>query len=215
MGWAYQLALCINHDELSKYCKKEISLEPKQIFASESFHCCDAYTLQHILELCLATVEANIFKATIQWAKYACGIAGLDPEQVINLKMQLDDCLKSIRFGSMTIEDFHECYTPFKGLFTQDELDDIMMILNGTDAQPKIFNPTPRHHVCARIDIKRNIYYFYGCTGSSFHIKLLASFGMIGIGHTFFYKNQWAVCSSLHRKRCNCHGIVNKTQNSL
>lgn len=64
---------------------------------------------------------------------------------MINLRMQLGECLKSIRFCSMTIKDFNECYKTINGFFTSYELEDIMTILKASDVQPKIFNPVPRH----------------------------------------------------------------------
>lgn len=50
MCWGYQMAFYINHDALPKFCERQISIWPKEIFASESFLRCIVNTLKRILE---------------------------------------------------------------------------------------------------------------------------------------------------------------------
>lgn len=76
MCWGHQLEIYINHDALPKFCERQISIWLKDIFVFESFLRCDVNTLKRILELNLAINEVDIFKATLQWAEYACQMSG-------------------------------------------------------------------------------------------------------------------------------------------
>lgn len=147
MCYAYQMALHFKDDALIKFCEKEISLSPKQMFASEAFLRCDVDTLKRILELGLSCNEVDIFEATLKWAKCACKNDGLNENQSENLKDQLYDCLKSIRFGVMRIEEFTKCYALHKGLFTPSEFEDIVLMLTVKGHESTEFNQIPRPYI--------------------------------------------------------------------
>ncbi|XP_031633752.1 BTB/POZ domain-containing protein 6-B-like [Contarinia nasturtii] len=148
MCWGYQVAIFLKNQELIKFCEEKISLSPKEIFASMAFKQCEQETLEHILKLNLTCNEADIFDSCVKWAKYACIHNVLDENLASNLKNELGDCLKLIRFGEMTNEEFTEIAMSYKGLFTSDEFEDIFFTISSNGKyESKIFNQKPRKYI--------------------------------------------------------------------
>lgn len=147
MCYAYQMALHLKDDTLIQFCEKEIGLSPKEVFASDAFLRCDIETLERILDLGLVCNEVDIFEACLKWAKYQCQNYGLDETRSDNLKEQLGDCLKSIRFGVMKIEEFTKYYALHRGLFSSDEFEDIVLMLTVKGHVSKKFNQSPRSYI--------------------------------------------------------------------
>lgn len=146
MCYAYQMALHLKDDALIKFCEREISLWPKDVFASESFIRCDLDTLERILELGLNCKEVDIFDACLKWAKYSCENDYLI-ENAENIKLQLGNCLTSIRFSAMKIEEFTKYYALYRGLFAPDEFEDIVLMLTVKGHKSRKFNQLARPYV--------------------------------------------------------------------
>lgn len=146
MCYAYQMALHLKDDALIKFCEREISLWPKDVFASESFIRCDLDTLERILELGLNCREVDIFDACLKWAKYSCENSDLI-ENSENIKLQLGNCLNSIRFSAMKIEEFTKYYAQYRGLFASDEFEDIVLMLTVKGHKSRKFNQHARPYV--------------------------------------------------------------------
>lgn len=147
MCWGYHLALFFDDEELIAFCVGQIRRTPKDIFASDTFRQCTLQTLEHILGLDLTCNEVDIFRACLLWAKNACKQINLDENQMKNLKNQLGDCLKLIRFGEMMIEDLTEIISSNKELFTPEELQDICFLMSMKGYKPKIFIQKPRNYI--------------------------------------------------------------------
>ncbi|XP_055312020.1 uncharacterized protein LOC129574265, partial [Sitodiplosis mosellana] len=128
--WVYQLAVNLKNDELIEFCEGKIINSPKGVFAAEVFKRCNKSILKRILELDLVCTEADVFDACLTWTKYACEQNDLDGTQAVNLRTQLGDCFKLIRFGAMASDEFYKRYMSFKGLFTLEEFEDIMFSLS-------------------------------------------------------------------------------------
>lgn len=143
--WGYQLAINLQVNELIAYCEYEITVSPEKVFATDGFRRCDHRTLMEILKLDLHCKEIDIFNACLEWAKSMCREYDVDDSQVVNLKNELGDCLKFIRFGLMNSAEFGECYVLYKELFTLEEFEDIMLTITAKKYGPKIFNKFPRH----------------------------------------------------------------------
>ncbi|XP_055325959.1 BTB/POZ domain-containing protein 3-like [Sitodiplosis mosellana] len=144
MCWGYQLAVNLQNEELVEFCEDKIARSPKKIFATDAFQRCDKSILKRIIELDLICKEIDIFDACLTWAKYACEQDDLDATKAENLRTQLGDCLKSIRFNAMKIENFSTFVMLNDGLFTPDEFKDIVLTLTAKGYEPKIFKPNPR-----------------------------------------------------------------------
>ncbi|XP_055317111.1 BTB/POZ domain-containing protein 6-B-like [Sitodiplosis mosellana] len=142
--WVYQLAVNVKKDELIEICEEQIARLPKKIFATDAFQRCDKNILKRILELDLTCKETNVFEACLAWAIQACKQNGLDATKALNLRIPLGDCLQSIRFSSMTIEEFSAIQMSNDGLFTPDEFKDIVFTLTAKVYEPKIFKQNPR-----------------------------------------------------------------------
>lgn len=140
MCWGYQMAIATGHDELIKFCEKNISAFSDDAFKSATFLHCDQKVLKKILQLDnIQCKETEIFEACIEWAKFNCKENGIDESKAENLKAQLGDCFNLIRFGVMTLEEFTIQTKPYYKMFSQIDLANIFYNLS-----PNIFNKTPR-----------------------------------------------------------------------
>lgn len=145
--WGYQVAIYLKNQEMINFCAEEISRSPKEIFASTGFKQCEQETLQNILKLNLTCNETDIFEACLNWAKYGCKQLELD-ENMENLKYELGDCLKLIRFGEMTHEEFTQIAMSYKELFTLEEFQDIIFTISTKGKhKSKIFEQNPRKYI--------------------------------------------------------------------
>lgn len=91
----------------------------------------------------LACKEKIIFKACIAWAKAACDRNNQDPLNAQHLRAHLKDSIYKIRFCSMTIDECSSCINTYLGLFSADELHEIVcMIGRVKEFKTKKFNWT-------------------------------------------------------------------------
>lgn len=146
MCWGYEMALAFDDKELIEFCKNKILESPREAFASDAFKQCKLQTLEHMLRLDLTCNELDIFKACLSWAKRTCQRNNLNENQATNLKNQLGDCLKLIRFGDMAIEDLMEIISTNKDLFTMNEFQEICSLMSTKGYKPNIFNQQPRNY---------------------------------------------------------------------
>lgn len=144
MCWAYQLALNLKNDKIITTCVDKITKMPMETFANDMFKGCSQSTLRQFLELDFECNEVEVFDACLVWAKHACECDDLDATKAENLRAQLGDCLKLIRYGSMKVEEFNQRYMQHKGLFTMEEFEDLMLLLTVKEYKPKIFKQKPR-----------------------------------------------------------------------
>lgn len=148
--WGYQLAVCLKNDALIEFCENKICEMPKNVFASDEFLRCDKETLEHILDLNLTCSEPDIFNACLMWAKNSCKQNDMDENELKNVKIQLGDCLKSIRFDEMKVDEFSALYMNHKDLFNSDEFEDIMLSLTVKEYEAKIFKRPKRQYIWNR-----------------------------------------------------------------
>ncbi|XP_055319526.1 BTB/POZ domain-containing protein 2-like [Sitodiplosis mosellana] len=148
--WAYQLAMLVKNEALIEFCENRICETPKDVFASDEFLRCDKETLEHILELNLTCSEAEIFNACRMWAEHSCKQNDLNENDSEHLKAQLGNCLQSIRFNEMKVDEFTALYVNYNGLFTSDEFEDIMLSLTVKEYKAKIFKRQPRRYIWNR-----------------------------------------------------------------
>lgn len=145
--WGYQLAVMFNNQKLKNFCEKHIPLLIDLVLKSDEFLQCDQKLLQHILNIdSLNCKEADLFEACIAWAKASCQKKELDDNDSNNLREQLGDCFHLIRFGAMEDEEIDKILSNevFVGLFTRDDLVDIMRLKWDKTFKSQAFNRTLR-----------------------------------------------------------------------
>lgn len=140
MCCGYELALQLNNVEFIDFCEDDISYFTRTVYSSDAFLACSKNTLERILNIDLSCRAIDIFKAVLEWAKFACKKQNSDGNQATNLRAQLGDCLKLVPFNKMKIGEFSACYKSYTGLFTPEEFEDIVLMLT-TDYEPKVFCP--------------------------------------------------------------------------
>lgn len=145
--YGYQLALQYDINSLKALCEEEICVHIESALKSKYFLQFPYEFLQVILKSdSLACEEKSVFDACIVWAKAACRRNCLDPKNMEHLRSQLGDSLYQIRFTSMTNQDVAACIGPYSGLFTADELREIICMVGHNQLfEPKKFNWTPRY----------------------------------------------------------------------
>lgn len=160
MCWGYELAVHLNNESLIKFCEQQISANPKDVFATDSFKYCSKTVLERILDLPMPIDEMDIFKAALEWSKQACINNNLDQNNGNDLRAQLGDCLQLIRFSEMQIEDFTTFYKTINGFLTLEEFQDIVMMLTAEGYEPKLFDRRPRHNYIHKWSARKVL----GCT---------------------------------------------------
>ena len=137
--WGYQLAIFLKNQPIIEFCEEKISESPKEIFASDGFQRSDSETLGRILRLNLSCSESDVFDACVEWGKNACKEGGLDETRLENVKAQLGENFKAIRFGDMSIGTFIKIHTSYNDLFTSEEFQDIILQITSTEYESKLF----------------------------------------------------------------------------
>lgn len=127
---AYQLSISLNNVNLKNLCKEFICTYTSNVFASDAFIRCNQTVLKHILELdVLQCEEANVFRACVEWAKFACKENNLDENKGENKRKVLGDCLYLIRFSTIKAEEFANYAQMHETMFTPDELIEIFFAI--------------------------------------------------------------------------------------
>lgn len=147
MIWGLQLAISMNNQKLKKFCERNIQFLTIEYLNTDIFLHCERKVLHHILELEMWRCgAADLFKACIAWAKTACGANGLEENVPDNLKNQLGDCFYLIQFAAMNNEEIGMIMSNklYKGLFTKEELTDILCIRSIDQFKSEIFRKSKR-----------------------------------------------------------------------
>lgn len=175
----YQLAIKFNNAELKSYCERIIRSLTKDFLASKAFSQCTRDVVQHVLQQnVLECDEFDLFKECMGWAKSACRRNGIDVNNADNLKNQLGDCFRLIRFGAMDGKDLTKILSNelYDQLFTREELKDFMQMKIDPSYKSKIFNSNPRAKAltelnklfCDRAEVQNGEKYVaYNASGSS------------------------------------------------
>lgn len=145
--FGYYLALRYESARLQKYYEGEICANAVFLLKSESFLKFPYEYFQLVLQCnSLACEEIDIFNACIRWAVAQCTQNGTDPINLENLRACLQESIYEIRFTSMTKKQAATCIRLYGGLFTADELQEIIcMVGDDVGFHPKKFNWTPRY----------------------------------------------------------------------
>lgn len=175
--WAYQLAMSMDNAELKGLCENRFrSLNPTEVFKSNTFLRCDRSVLRYILQSeSMCCEEIDLFNACLAWAKASCRRNGSDENSSSNIKEQLGDCFHLIRFGNMESEELAAIMASDTnaGLFTRDELLDILRSKHTGQTKLGIFSHRPRSNGSVEWDSTKAII----CTrkrtedGSSYYIQ--------------------------------------------
>lgn len=147
MFLTYKLALLYEANRLKKICEEEISWKADMVLKSSTFLEFPYDLLENLLKCDTLTCgEKDIFDACITWAKAACERNGKNPLDPENIRAQLKDSIYQIRFNSMTKEEAADCISSFRGIFTNEELEEIIfMIGRKPKVRSKNFNWTARN----------------------------------------------------------------------
>lgn len=147
MAWGYQLAITLNNSKLMGFCEKRIQIFIEKVIKSEMFLHCSRDVIDHIVKLDrLECDEAELFNACVAWAMASCERDGLDVTNPENLKNQLGPCFYSIRFGAMDPENIANLLQSkiVEGLFTKEELAEIVRLTWHKQSRSELFNHHPR-----------------------------------------------------------------------
>lgn len=144
--WGYILSTSFDNTELKQICEQTIKVSPG-ILKSEAFLHCDQRILKHILQMDdFACQEIDVFNACLKWAQLSCQENEFDEKDPKNLRKQLGDCFHLIRFGAMDRKDIGVLMNDElnAGLFTPDELIDLLRITTTANFKSNKFSQTPR-----------------------------------------------------------------------
>ncbi|XP_055298897.1 BTB/POZ domain-containing protein 3-like [Sitodiplosis mosellana] len=146
MFFGYQLALMYEAKKLKTFCEDEICSNAEKVFKSSSFLEFPYEFLENVLRCDeLNCEEKDIFDACIAWAQAACTRNNEDPSNAESLRAQLKESIYQIRFCSMTKEDVAACIRSCRGLFTANELEEIVfMVSKASEMEARKFNWTAR-----------------------------------------------------------------------
>lgn len=143
--WGHQLAIFTGQNDMRFMCEDQFIWHTDDVFKSDDFVTCPRSTLCCILQLDrLSCNEATVFNACIVWAKAACERERLDGNDGRNLREKLGYVLYQIRFRSMTFDEFSARLTTAPGLFTVEELEEIIQMVRSIDYKTKIFSGKTR-----------------------------------------------------------------------
>lgn len=126
--FAFTMAITyrLNMPDLYKLCDQFIATNYAAIFKLDSFYIFPDYILENFLQIIKNTNPMTIFNACMKWASYKCGQKNID-KVAQNLRHQLGNCFRYILFEKMSLSEFAECLTKYKGLFESSEMERIII----------------------------------------------------------------------------------------
>ena len=144
-------AQILNEEQLQERCWDIIDCRTAQVLESCSFTEISQDLLKAVLERdTLWAEEIDIFRAILKWADKECkrNNLGVNPE---NLRNVVGDCLKLIRFPTMTEREFAD-HVARSGLLDAQEALDIFLYFTSTNKPVLLFPSVSRvgpamHHV--------------------------------------------------------------------
>ncbi len=145
-------AQVLNEEQLQERCWDIIDCRTTQVLESCSFTDISKDLLKNVLQRdTLWAEEIDIFKAILKWADKECKRCNL-PITAANLRDVVSDCLKLIRFPTMTEREFAD-HVARSGLLDAQEALDVFLYFTSTNKPLLVFPSVPRigpamHHVC-------------------------------------------------------------------
>lgn len=128
--FGYQLAVDFGDRmsaDLREFCEKEISANSGEVFQSQTFLNCSRELLENILRIGNFSCGAlQVFNACMDWATQTSNRRDIDSKKIENLKSCLGRCLYLIQFDLMNPPQIAQCLAKYKGLFDQNELEEII-----------------------------------------------------------------------------------------
>lgn len=209
----YELALSFNLSKvLIEKLETTICEDPKKAFEIGVTGGSNLLVLTNILQSNqLNCKEIDIFDGVISWAKASLESKSM-PASEHNIRNELGDCIKYIRFPTMSSQEFLSCLERFPNLMACEEYFDILNYI--TNQRPlssaKHFNTSPRcnnlqifkfsrHPFCEVVDSKSEtsvVFTTNGIENSKFKITLK----IITIEEKLADRN----CRAEIRSRLNC-----------
>ncbi|XP_031638510.1 BTB/POZ domain-containing protein 3-like [Contarinia nasturtii] len=134
----YHAAIVLDLSEFKQICENFITLNTENVFKSDGFMKCTSKVLCHILKInLLSCSEMDVFKACVSWVKALSKQNEITKE---SLQAYLGDLFYEIRFRSMSIEQFTELIPSFGHLFSINDIQEIIQMIQSKDFKPKFFN---------------------------------------------------------------------------
>lgn len=120
-----------------------------QIIRSKAFMECSQKQLKIILELTIVWDNKTkpLIDACMKWAKKYCERNQLDPDNLKNLRMALDDCFTLIPFSKINYEDFKKIQSQYGDFFTAVDIDRVLKGRYHSRPRPKVCSSSMRQIV--------------------------------------------------------------------
>lgn len=133
---AYRLAIVHKRNDLKEFCDRKIANEPESVFISNGFNHCSPEVFKQILEIEFLPCDPElVFNGCVAWAKNMCKAKDLD-ESNENIRKVLGDCLRLIPFYLMHNDKIAEIIVQYEGLFSCNEITELVLIMNLNDLVP-------------------------------------------------------------------------------
>eukprot|EP00794_Sanderia_malayensis_P018300 gene18301-20123_t len=145
-------AQVLNEEQLEERCWDIVDCRTSQVLDSCSFTDISQDLLKDVLQRdTLWTEEIDIFKALLKWAEKECKRVNLEVTSD-NLRSVVGECLKLVRFPTMTEREFAD-HVARSGLLDAQQALDIFLYFTSTNKPVLVFPSIPRigpamHHVC-------------------------------------------------------------------
>lgn len=142
-----------------------ISIHTEGVLKSECFLRCSEENLAAILKMKRKSCsEIKVFDACIEWARRRCTEQGIDATNMDNVRVQLGDNYKLIRFDEIDYWDLKNRWKQFElKFFTRDEIYELFVADSGDEnvAADENVEPTPKK----RAIIKRKVNFIFNDLG--------------------------------------------------
>lgn len=126
----YPIAVRFDRTVLTATCQELFRWRYPEILHSDSFVRYDKAMLAAFLAaLPQASPTVRVFDACMTWAHSKCRQKGNDAPSMADVRAELAECLKLIRFKDMDFEAFVGLYEPHTALFDKEHSDDIFLHL--------------------------------------------------------------------------------------
>lgn len=128
-------------DKFTQNCFVIIEDEFESICGSDEFMKLPAGAILSLMQRnYLATSESHLLRQVMSWAENACLQNGIEPS--IRNKMNKLSNLSFIRFPTMDINEFIDCYSSYPGMLTPTEVFDIFHFITTKSKNNSLMFPT-------------------------------------------------------------------------
>lgn len=150
----YELAMLSNCSrDLMREYDEIIAANIVIIFKMTSFEECNFSVMQHIFQMdCLNCSEYDVFIAAMTWGISVCKRKKL-AASFEDIRRELGDCFKLIRFPTMSPIEFTSCYNKYPNLLEESEFCDIIryILTKRPLTYATYFNMVPRDYFTVSI----------------------------------------------------------------